>query len=488
MDDYRWLDATAQADLVRRSEVKPGELVEAALARIEAQNPELNAVVTTIDPRPARCDGPFAGVPFLVKDVFLEVAETPLMAGSRWLAGNVSAHDQELTIRYRTAGLVILGKTNTCEFGLSPTVEPIVSGPTRNPWDPSRSTGGSSGGSAAAVAAGLVPMAHGNDLGGSIRYPAAWCGLFGLKPTRGRVPLGPAYGDAVSGYLSEHVLTRSVRDSAAVLDAVSGPALGDPYQAPPPQRAFRIEVGAPSGRLRIGVSARPRGGQPVDPAWSSAVEQAATLLEQLGHTVEETSPDGLDDPAYGPSLETAYAGAVSWILASWCRRVGRPPAEGEIEPQTRAYWEASQRISAGQYLLALETLQRLSRRVAAWFTSHDAWLTPTLGGAPPPLGELAATEHDPLRGSRNAGTYLMFDGELANVTGNPAMSIPFGFDPAGLPVGIHVLGRFGDEATLFRLAAQLEQAMPWIHHTPAAPPKPPVNAGSRRVTSLNIRE
>ncbi|MPZ74692.1 MAG: amidase, partial [Nitriliruptorales bacterium] len=270
VDEYQWLDATAQANLVRTRAVKASELVDAALARIEALDPALNAVVTRLEPIPPRSGGPFGGVPFLMKDLFVDVAGTRLTAGSRWLASNISTHDQELAVRYRRAGLVILGKTNTCEFGLSPTAEPALFGPTRNPWDLGRSTGGSSGGSAAAVAAGVVPMAHGNDLGGSIRYPAAWCGVFGLKPTRARVPLGPQHGDILSGSMSEHVLTRSVRDSAAVLDAVSGPASGDPYPAPP-AGPFVAEVGAPPGRLRIGVSARPRHGQDVEPAWASAV-------------------------------------------------------------------------------------------------------------------------------------------------------------------------------------------------------------------------
>lgn len=465
MDDGMWLDATAQAELVRRREVKPEELVEAARARIDQLDPALNAVVTRIDPMPAE-DGPFAGVPFLVKDLVLEVAGTRFTAGSRWLAGNVSTEDQELVLRYRRAGLVIVGKTNTCEFGLSPTCEPALFGPTRNPWDLSRSTGGSSGGSAAAVAAGLVPMAHGNDLGGSLRYPAAWCGLFALKPTRGRVPVGPAYGDVVSGFACEHVLTRSVRDSAALLDAVAGPSLGDPYSAPPPRRRFLAEVGADPGLLRIAVSTRPRGGQGVEPAWRTAAEQAARLLEQLGHTVEEAAPGGLEDPGYEPSVRTVYRGAVAWILDYWCRRMGRPPAEGEIEPQTRAYWEEGRRVSGGDYLSAIEQLQRISRRVAGWFESYDAWLTPTLGAPPPSIRALTGTADDPLRGARNAGSYLMFDAELANVTGNPAMSVPFGFDTQGLPVGIHVLGRYGQEGTLFRLAAQLEEAASWADRHP----------------------
>lgn len=473
MDDYQWLDATAQAQLVRRREVAPAELVDAALARIETINPDLNAVVTPIDPSPAAADGPFTGVPFLLKDLVVEMAGTRYTGGSRWLTDNVSRLDQELVLRYRRAGLVIVGKTNTCEFGLSPTVEPALFGPAHNPWANGRSTGGSSGGSAAAVAAGLVPMAHGNDAGGSIRYPAAWCGLFGLKPTRGRVSAGPEYGDISSGLCTEHVLTRSVRDSATVLDAVTGPAPGDPYHAPTTQRGFAAEVGAPPGRLRIAFTTRPRAGQHVDPAWETAAVKASRLLEELGHTVEEASPDGLDDPAYGAALGTLYRAFSGWIIGYWCRRLGRGPADGEIEPQTRAYWESAKRVSAAEYLLAVETMQRIGRRVAGWFQTYDAWLTPTLGAGPPPLGELVGTETDPLRGSHYAGRYLMFDGELANVAGNPAMSVPFGADADGLPVGIHVLGRFGGEVTLFRLAAQLEQAAPWADRRPTSGRKSP---------------
>lgn len=466
MDEFRWLDATAQANLVRSGQVTPGELVEAALTRIDALNPTLNAVVTAIEPRPSQTNGPFAGVPFLVKDLMIEVAGTRMTEGSRWLADYVSGQDQELALRYRRAGLVILGKTNTCEFGLSPTVEPALFGPAHNPWDLGRSTGGSSGGSAAAVAAGLVPMAHANDLGGSIRYPAAWCGVFGLKPTRARVPSGPEYGDLMAGCLSEHVVTRSVRDSAALLDAVSGPALGDPYWAPPPRRPFLAEVGAPPGRLRIAISTRPRGDQHVDPSWAGAVKEAAALLEQAGHIVAEAVPDGLGDPEYEEGMGLFYPAATRWVYEYWCRKLGRPPAEGEIEPQTRAFFEHGARASGADYLTGLHLLQRVSRKVAAWFETYDAWITPTLGAGPPPLGELVGTESDPTRGSRNAGKYLMFDGELANVTGNPAMSIPFGTDATGLPIGIHVLGRYGDEATLFRLAAQLEAARPWADRRP----------------------
>src|SRR5437879_40913 len=294
MDEFAWLDATAQAELVRRREVEPEELVDAALRRIDALNPALNAVVTRIEPTPAE-DGPFTGVPFLVKDLAAEVAGTRFTEGRRSLRDNVSRHDHEITRRWRRAGLVILGKTNTPEFGLSPSCEPALFGPTRNPWNLKRSTCGSSGGSAAAVAAGIVPMAHGNDMGGSIRYPAAWCGLFGLKPTRARVPLGPEYGEFPGGLAMEHALTRSVRDSAALLDAVAGPEPGDPYWAPPQQRPYVEEAGTSPGSLRIAVTRTPRGGQTVHPDYAAAADDAIALLTGLGHHVEETRPDIFDD-------------------------------------------------------------------------------------------------------------------------------------------------------------------------------------------------
>jgi amidase len=445
--------------------VKPDELVDAALARIDTLNPKLNAVVTPIDPRPAE-DGPFTGVPFLVKDLAIEIAGTRFTEGSRFLSDNVSAHDQELAIRYRKAGLVILGKTNTCEFGLMPAAEPVLFGPTHNPWAPGYSTNGSSGGSAAAVASGMVPMAHGNDMGGSIRYPAAWCGLFGLKPTRARVPFGPEYGEFPAGLAMEHALTRSVRDSAALLDAVAGPEPGDPYWAPPQERPYAEEVRTDPGPLRIAVTTTPRGGQRVHPDYAKAARDAATLLDQLGHLVEETRPDIFDD-AYDEAFGTAYTAGFPWIVEYWIRKKGRAPRGEEIEPRTRFFWERGRDIPAAKYLLAIEEIQRISRRLAAFFERYDVWMTPTLGGPPVPLGTMPGTPTDPMRGDAVMGTFLMFDGELANLTGCPAMSVPLFVDTQGLPIGISFMGRFGDEATLFRLAGQLERALPWTGRRPA---------------------
>ncbi|WP_427018823.1 amidase [Pseudarthrobacter sp. P1] len=468
-EELRCMDAVGQADLVRQGLVSPRELLDAARERIGAIDPILHCIVGHLDVPAMEPDAgsPFPGVPFLVKDLALEIAGTPFSEGSRWLQGNISGHDQELVRRYRRAGLAILGKTNTPEFGLSPHCEPALHGPTRNPWDLGRSTSGSSGGSAAAVAAGMVPMAHGNDLGGSLRYPAAWCGVFGLKPTRGRVPMGPEYGDVASGFAVEHALTRSVRDSAALLDATAGPSPGDPYWAPQQQRPFLLEVAAPPGRLRIAATAAPNAGQAVHPDYVRVFEETVELLAELGHEVKEAHPEPLDRSGHH-AIKAVYAGAAAWIEAYWTRRIGRPPNPGEVEPYTAAVFGRPRAVTAGQYLAGLEELQRFSRQTAGFFGDFDLWLTPTVGWPPLPLGTLSGTGEEPLRGEREAGRFLMFNGEYANITGNPAMSVPVGVDSAGLPVGMHFLGRFGEEAVLFRLAGQLERARPWAGRRPDA--------------------
>jgi len=464
------LDATAQAGLVRRREVTAGELVEAAIGRVERLNPALNAVVTPAFERAlaaaaAGPSGPFAGVPYLLKDLAVEWEGVRFTEGSAFLRDHVSAHDQELVRRLRRAGLVPLGKTNTPEFGMSPTCEPALFGPARNPWDPGRSTGGSSGGSAAAVASGMVPMAHGNDLGGSIRYPASCCGLFGLKPTRARNPLGPEYGDVASGLAVEHALTRSVRDSAALLDATAGPDLGDPYWAPPPARPFLAEVGADPGRLRIAFTTRAPGGQPVHPHCVEAARDAARLCDRLGHEVVERDLPEIA-PRVGAAIGAVLDATVAWIVAYWIRRLGRTPLDGELEPATRVAWAAGREVTAAAYLLAVDDLRAFGRTVERALTEVDVWLTPTLGEPPPPLGEIVSTEADPDRAGRRMGTFVSFAGIVANITGGPAMSVPLCWSPEGLPIGVHFLGRFGDEATLLRLASQLEAARPWADRWP----------------------
>jgi amidase len=468
------LDATAQADLVRRREVTPRELVEAAIARIEALNPILNAVVTptfdrALDATDVARSAPFSGVPYLLKDLACEMAGVRFTEGSRFLAGNVSTHDQELVTRLRGAGLAILGKTNTPEFGMAPACEPLLFGPTRNPWNPDRSTSGSSGGSAAAVASGMVPFAHGSDLGGSLRYPASACGLFALKPTRARNPLGPEYGDVAAGGAVEHALTRSVRDSAALLDATAGPAPGDPYWAPPPARPFVDEVGADPGRLRIGFTTLTPDGDAGHADCVAAVEHAARLCEALGHDVVEADWPGFT-PEIGQAIGTIIGGAVAWILRYWIRRVGREPGTDEIEPLTRALWETGEQITAAEWLLAIEETQRFSRRVAGFFAATDLFLTPTMSAPPLPIGSMVSTPDDPWRSMHVSAPTVRYAGVVANLTGNPAMSVPLHWNDEGLPIGAHFLARFGDEATLFRLAAQLEDAQPWAQRRPRITP------------------
>jgi amidase len=432
-------------------------------------NPRLNAVVTPLYERARQkagtASGPFAGVPYLLKDLVVEVAGTRFTEGSAFLRDNVSTIDSALVTRLENAGLVIVGKTNTPEFGLVPTTEPTLHGPTRNPWDVTRSTSGSSGGSAAAVASRMVPMAHGNDLGGSLRYPASACGLFGLKPTRGRVSLAPIYGDVLAGWAVEHALTVSVRDSAAVLDAVAGPEPGDPYWPAPPMRRFAEEVGTDPGRLRIAFSPRTAGGGLGHPDCLAALDDAVRLCTALGHELVEA-----DLPAIGSeeaeAIGTAYNAASAWIVDYWARRLGRDPGPDELDPLTRAFREAGQGVSAAGYLRAVEVLQRYARRVAHFLAGYDGWLAPTLSAPPLRLGEITSTADEPMRALERGGTTVEYPHVVANITGNPAMSLPLWENADGLPIGVHVLGRYGDEATLFRLAGQLEAARPWAGRLP----------------------
>jgi amidase len=472
--DVSLLDATAQAQLVRRGEISAGELVAWAIEGIERLNPELNAVVTTMydealagiaDPAADPAGGPFAGVPFLVKDLIAEVAGVPCTQGSRFLTGYLPAADSELVTRYRSAGLVLLGKTNTPEFGMVPATEPALFGATANPWDLGRSTSGSSGGSAAAVAAGLVPMAHGNDFGGSLRFPASACGIFGLKPTRGRNPLAPAYGDMFGGLVSEHAMTRSVRDSAALLDATARPALGDPYPAPPQARSFAAEVRTDPGRLRIAFTPRTPDGTPGHRDCVAALDDAVRLLDSLGHDLVEADLPGLGWEV-GGAVGTVFNAAVAWMVAHWSRVLGRSPGPDDLEPVTRVFLEAGRQTSAADYLLALQDLQAFARTVARFLTSYDCWLTPTMATPPAPLGTIVSTPEQPYLALERGAPTVAYPALVANVTGNPAMSLPLWWNGEGLPVGVHVLGRYGDEATLFRLAGQLEAARPWAGRLP----------------------
>jgi amidase len=465
------LDATAQADLGRKREVKPIELVDAAIERIETVNHQINAVVNSMydeardaanKPLP---QGPFTGVPFLLKDLLAAYAGVRMTAGSAFLRDFVPTHDSELVARYKRAGLIIVGKTNTPEFGIMPTTEPALFGPSRNPWDITKATGGSSGGTAAAVASLMVPFAHGNDGGGSIRIPASCCGLFGLKPTRARNPLGPDFGDMFSGLVAEHALTRSVRDSAALLDATSGPDVGDPYWAPPPARPFLQEVGANPGRLRIAFTTTAPSGVQIHPDCVAAVNDAVRLCVELGHEVVEASPK-LDGELMAPMFMTIWSAGCTWTIDGAAYGLKKQPSADQFEPGTWALYQMGQKQSGASYMTALTWIQAASREVARFMLDYDVWLTPTLGEPPLPLGTFDSPAERPMAGLARSVQFVPFT-PVCNMTGQPAMSVPLFWNKDGLPVGTHFVARFGDEAMLYRLAAQLEEARPWANRLPA---------------------
>ena len=470
LDEFRFLDATALSDLVGKKEVRPIELVDAAITRIERLDRVLNAVITPMyeQARSAAQEkipgGPFRGVPFLLKDIGAVLAGVRMTMGSAFLKNFVPDHDSELVLRLKRSGLIIVGKTNTPELGILPTTEPAFSGAARNPWNTERTTGGSSGGSSAAVAAGMVPMAHANDGGGSIRIPASCCGVFGLKPTRARNPLGPDLGDVFGGLIAEHVVTRSVRDSAALLDATSGPDVGDPYWAPPPARPFLDEVGADPGKLRIAFTASGPAGIEVHVDCSRAVLEAAALCEELGHYVEEFSPP-LNREMIRQAFMTIWSAGCAWTVDGLAFATRQTPMPDLFEPLTWALYEMGKKQSASAYLLAWTLLQRIVREIARFSLPYDIWITPVVAEPPLPLGSFDSPPNDPLRGLRRAESFAPFT-PICNFTGQPAMSVPLYWNSEGLPIGVHFIARFGDEATLFRLAAQLESARPWASRVP----------------------
>lgn len=469
-EEFAFMDATQQTELVRRKEVKPIELVDAAIERIERLNPALNAVVTPMYDQARDAaqgvlpDGSFRGVPFLLKDLRASYTGVRLTWGSAFMHNFVPDHDCELVARLKRAGFVFVGKTNTPELGIAPTTEPVLFGPTRNPWNLSRSPGGSSGGSAAAVATGMVPMAHANDAGGSIRIPASCCGIFGLKPTRARNPLGPDVGDALGGLVVEHAVTRSVRDSAALLDATAGPDIGDPYWAPPPVRPYAQEVGIDPGRLRIAFSTSAPNGAKVHPDCVEAVREAAKLCADLGHSMGEDAPE-INGLLLAQAMTTVFAVGCASGIDAFATLTGQTPRQDLFEPLTWALYEMGRRTRGAAYLISHTLLQRHSRQVGRFMEKYDVWLTPTLAEPPVPLGTFDATPDNPMRGFYRAQDYVPFT-PIANVTGQPAMSVPLYWNREGLPVGTHFFGRFGDEGMLFRLAAQLEAARPWADRRP----------------------
>ncbi|MFL5345585.1 MAG: amidase [Hyalangium sp.] len=469
LSEYATFDGLGLAELVRRREVKPEELVQTALSAIEAVNPSINAVIGLVDPgstlEKGLPQGPFSGVPFLLKDLVLHMAGVPTDLGCRLFQGLVVPHDTTLMARYRQAGVVPLGRTNTPELGFNATTEPVLYGPTRNPWHPEFSSGGSSGGSAAAVSAGIVPVAYANDGAGSIRIPAALCGLFGMKPTRGRTPAGPDVADGLNGLGVEHVLSRSVRDCAAMLDATRGPDVGDPYTLTPPERPYLEEVGREPGRLRIAVSRASASGAVADPECVAAVESAAKLCQELGHDVVETSP------RYSlEALEEALVAIWSSATATWVdglsAMMGRKPGPEVLEASVWATVEHGRGVKAVALQRAFAIMNHVSRDLGRFFVEHDVLLTPTLPVAPYRLGTLNANAPTTVQEwMKRLFSFCAFT-TVFNVTGQPAMSVPLHWSDQGLPVGVQFAGRLGDEATLFRLAGQLERARPWARRRP----------------------
>ena len=470
-DDLAWLDATAQAELVRKGEVSPQELVDAAIARIDKVDGEVHSVIhRRFDAASAEAsadlpDGPFRGVPFLVKDLYAASAGDPMHNGTRVLkdVNYIAPADSWLVHRYRQAGFVIVGRTNTPEFGLVPTTEPVSHGATHNPWSLDHTPGGSSGGSGAAVAAGLVPVAHASDGGGSIRIPASMCGCVGLKVTRGRITMGPEGDESLVSV--NNVITRSVRDSAAVLDATHGPGPGDMAVAPPPRRPYVDEIGADPGQLHVGLLAKnPRG--ELHPDCEAAVRAAAALLESLGHHVDEAYPDALDDPQSMQTFGVRWCTQARRAVQALGQTVGREITADDVEPLTWIMSEAGNSFSALDYASALYASMQYTRRIASWWEGGwDLLLTPTLGMPPPRLGELM----NPDSGAAKVEALVPYTTHF-NVTGQPAISLPLHWNDEGLPIGVQLAAAFGREDVLFRVASQLESAQPWADR------RPPVSA------------
>ena len=489
--EYEKYDGLGLAELVRKKEVAASDLCEEAITRIDGINPKINAVIYRMDDaaRAAAAglipQGPFTGVPFLCKDLVSAIAGIPMNKGSKSCHNYVPTEDSEMARRHRAAGLIVLGKTNTPEFGLMGVTEPELHGPTRNPWNLDHTPGGSSGGSGAAVSSGIVPMASGGDGGGSIRIPASCCALFGMKVTRGRNPLGPESGEIWQGAVVEGVLTRSVRDSAAVLDVTNGADRGSPYIIPPPKRPFLEDTKQDPSRLKIAFTVQSPLKADVHPECVEAVLNTAKLLESLGHIVEEAEP-GIDGEALGKSYMMMYFGEVAADIEELKSVVGRPLNHHDTEEATWALNLLGKAFSAGDFVLAIRQWNTFSRQMAKFHETYDLYLTPTIASLPPRIGEFQQKPAEQfflkIINAMNMGKLLKATGiadmmatkglakmpftQLANLTGQPAMSVPLHWSKEGLPCGVQFIGRFGEESLLFQLAGQLERAQPWFDRRP----------------------
>jgi amidase len=488
MIDYTACDATELAARVRRGEVQPIELIEKAIASIEAVNPTLNAVIHPMY-EAARAaarslpDGPFRGVPMVVKDYDGFVNGEPFTAGSRFLEGFVADHDSEAIARLRRAGLIFVAKTNLPELAILGTTEGRLKGPAHNPWNPEHSTGGSSGGSAALVAARAVPLGYGGDGGGSLRIPASACGLVGFKTTRGRITMAPDFCEGWGGYVSWGCLTRSVRDAAAIIDVMAGPAAGDPYTVPPLERPLAQEVGASPGKLRVAFTASSLFGKETHPEARAAVESAAKLLADLGHDVEDARPE-FDRELQVRAYLTQIAASITAEIREMSRWVGRKPSASYFEPATWFLYQIGRKLSAAELQQARDAAQAAGRQLAAFFARYDLFVTPTLAYPPARLGELALKGIEeaalatlrvlPVGAALRAILAKLADQslertpntQLFNQTGQPAISLPLHQTAEGLPVGVQFVARYAEDALLMRVASQVEEARPWRDRIP----------------------
>ncbi len=468
--EYADHDGMGLAGLVKAKKISPLELVDEAIARAEKLNPALNAIVFKAydlarDAAKAKVpDGPFSGVPTLLKDMRAGAKGMPTRSGSRFVPPSLADHDSTLVTHYRAAGLIPLGKTNVPEFGILPTTEGLLYGPAHNPWNLDHTPGGSSGGSAAAVAAGIVPLAHATDGGGSIRIPASNCGLVGLKVSRGRVTQGPDAADSTSGLSVDNCVTRSVRDCAAMLDLSCTPDYGDPYFALAPEGSYLEGIAHKPKRLKIAVSFTNQRGMPFHPEVTEATKKAAKLCEDLGHTIEEATPT-IDADEITMAFMTLWATATGYGIEFLSRLTGQKPSLENLEGLTLSLYERGKSIPAIQQIWALQTLHRVGRAMAKFHETYDLWLTPTLAAPPLRLGIIDVNETNLEEAFTPVLDYVPYTA-TQNATGQPAINLPLHWSKSGLPVGVQFVARSGGEMTLLKLAAEIEKAAPWFDKRP----------------------
>ncbi len=469
--EYAQYDGLALGELVAKKQVTPRELVDEAIKRVEALNPKLNAIVFQDFDRArdaaksAPSGAPFAGVPTLLKDMRAGAVGMPTRSGSRFFPPIPATYDSTLVARFRAAGLIPLGKTNVPEFGILPTTESKLYGPAHNPWNLAHTPGGSSGGSAAAVAARIVPLAHATDGGGSIRIPAACCGLVGLKVSRGRVTQGPDTADATSGLSVDNVVTRSVRDSAAVLDFLSPLDYGDPYFAPPAEGSYLEAIARKPRKLRIAVSFTRLGGAPHDPEVTDAVRKTAKLCEDLGHIVEEAAPQ-IDSAQLTPAFMALWAANTALGVERLSQMQGIAPSLDVVEGLTLSLYEAGKAVRGIDLMTAQQTMFRAARIAAKFHETYDLWLCATLDTPPVKLGVIDVDEQNLEKAFAPIINYVPFTA-IQNATGQPGINVPLHWSKSGLPLGVQFVSRNGGEMLLLQIAAELERAQPWILKTPA---------------------